>query len=50
MFYAEQVGLEEVYADIQHFHEVHGRLWEPAPLLGKLAHEGEGFSSLLANR
>ena len=44
MFYAEQVGLKEVYADIQHFHEVHGKLWEPAPLLKRLVKEGEGFS------
>ncbi len=43
MFYAEQVGLEEVYKDIQHFHEVHGKLWEPAPLLERLAGEGKGF-------
>ena len=46
MFYADQVGLREVYADIQHFHEVYGELWKSAPLLERLAGEGEGFSSL----
>ena len=46
MFYADQVGLKEVYADIQHFHEVHGKLWKSAPLLERLAGEEEGFSSL----
>ena len=46
MFYAEQVGLKEVVADIQQFHEVHGKLWEPAPLLKRLAEEGKEFSSL----
>ena len=46
IFYADQVGLKEVYADIQHFHEVHGKLWKSAPLLERLAGEGEGFSSL----
>ncbi len=43
MFYADQVGLKEVVIDIQHFHEVHGKLWEPAPLLKGLAEEEKGF-------
>ena len=46
MFYADQVGLEEVYKDIQHFREVHGKLWKSAPLLERLAREGDRFSSL----
>ena len=46
MFYADQVGLENVLADIQTFHEQHGDSWKPAPLLEKLAAEGKGFGEM----
>ncbi|MCW9032755.1 MAG: 3-hydroxyacyl-CoA dehydrogenase NAD-binding domain-containing protein [Rhodospirillales bacterium] len=46
MFYADQVGLKNVYADICKFQETHGDVWEPAPLLKKLAEEGKSFSDL----
>jgi 3-hydroxyacyl-CoA dehydrogenase len=43
MFYADQVGLKKVYADVAAFHTSHGEPWAPAPLLERLAKEGKGF-------
>ena len=43
MFYADQVGLKKVYADVAAFHTRHGEPWTPAPLLERLAKEGKGF-------
>jgi 3-hydroxyacyl-CoA dehydrogenase len=43
MFYADQVGLKKVYADVAAFHTQHGEPWTPAPLLERLAKEGKGF-------
>ncbi|MBX3176104.1 MAG: enoyl-CoA hydratase/isomerase family protein [Candidatus Hydrogenedentes bacterium] len=37
MHYAEGIGLDKVYARICAFHAEHGKLWEPAPLLARLA-------------
>jgi 3-hydroxyacyl-CoA dehydrogenase len=44
MFYADTVGLKKVYERILEFQEKHGELWEPAPLLKKLAEEGKTFA------
>jgi 3-hydroxyacyl-CoA dehydrogenase len=44
MFYADTVGLKKVYDRILEFQEQHGELWEPAPLLKKLAEEGKTFA------
>jgi 3-hydroxyacyl-CoA dehydrogenase len=44
MFYADTVGLKKVYDRICEFKETHGELWEPAPLLKKLAEEGKTFA------
>ncbi|PYE54139.1 3-hydroxyacyl-CoA dehydrogenase NAD-binding domain-containing protein [Deinococcus yavapaiensis] len=44
MFYADQVGLASVLADIRGFHERHGDTWKPAPLLETLAAEGKTFA------
>jgi 3-hydroxyacyl-CoA dehydrogenase len=44
MCYADTIGLDKVYARVAAFHEQHGALWEPAPLLAKLAREGGAFS------
>lgn len=41
MWYADTVGLKNVYQRICDFHARHGELWEPAPLLRRLA-EGSG--------
>jgi 3-hydroxyacyl-CoA dehydrogenase len=46
MWYADTVGLKKVYERIQQFHKEHGELWEPAPLLKRLAEEGKGFADL----
>lgn len=45
MHYADIVGLQRVYVRICEFHRQHGKLWEPAPLLEKLAAAGKTFSS-----
>src|SRR6195256_3155191 len=44
MWYADTVGLKEVYDRICEFHKQHGELWEPAPLLKRLVEEGKGFA------
>jgi 3-hydroxyacyl-CoA dehydrogenase len=44
MWYADTVGLKNVLARISEFHRQHGELWEPAPLLKRLAEEGKGFA------
>ena len=44
MFYADTVGLPEVYRRVKEFEAQHGELWEPAPLLKQLAEEGKTFS------
>ena len=41
MWYAGEVGLAEVYRRVCEFRERHGALWEPAPLLARLAGEGK---------
>ncbi|MGE0255904.1 MAG: 3-hydroxyacyl-CoA dehydrogenase NAD-binding domain-containing protein [Alphaproteobacteria bacterium] len=45
MFHADSVGLDRVLARVEEFHAVHGRLWEPAPLLVKLARENGKFTA-----
>ena len=44
MWYADTVGLKKVYDRITEFQRIHGELWEPAPLLKKLASEGRTFA------
>lgn len=44
MWYADTVGLRKVYDRVREFHQTHGELWEPAPLLKRLAEEGKGFA------
>src|SRR5665213_1758548 len=44
MWYADTVGLKNVYARVQDFHQRYGHLWEPAPLLKSLAEEGRSFA------
>jgi len=43
MFHADTVGLKAIHEDVAGFHRAHGPLWEPAPLLERLAGEGKGF-------
>ncbi len=44
MWYADAVGLKNVFAKVDEFHKHHGHLWEPAPLLRRLAAEGGTFA------
>ncbi|HKQ76579.1 MAG TPA: 3-hydroxyacyl-CoA dehydrogenase NAD-binding domain-containing protein [Blastocatellia bacterium] len=44
MWYADTVGLKKVYERVSQFREEHGELWEPAPLLKRLAEEGRTFA------
>ena len=44
MFYADTVGLKNVYAKVCEFHDKYGVEWEPAPLLKKLAEQGKTFN------
>ncbi len=47
MFYADTVGLANVLKRIEEFEFQHGSdLWSPAPLLTRLAAQGESFASL----
>jgi len=43
MWYANTVGLKKVYDKVEEFHQKHGFLWEPAPLLKRLALENGRF-------
>ena len=43
MWYANTVGLKKVYDRVCEFHAQHGELWEPAPLLKRLAEEDKSF-------
>jgi 3-hydroxyacyl-CoA dehydrogenase len=45
MWYADTVGLEKVYGRILEFREKHGEIWEPAPLLKRLAKQEKSFSN-----
>jgi 3-hydroxyacyl-CoA dehydrogenase len=44
MWYADAVGLKKVFDRVEEFHRRHGELWEPAPLLKRLAEEGKKFA------
>ena len=47
MFWADQIGLENILADIKGFQQEYGgAIWEPAPLLERLVAEGKTFASL----
>jgi len=44
MWYADTVGLKKVYDRVSEFHQQHGELWQPAPLLKQLAEQGKPFA------
>ena len=44
MWYADTIGLKKVYDRILEFHQQHGKIWEPAPLLKQLAEQGRAFA------
>jgi 3-hydroxyacyl-CoA dehydrogenase len=50
MWYADTVGLKNVYARVREFQLRYGHLWEPAPLLQRLAEAGSTFADWDAAR
>ncbi len=44
MWHADTVGVQKVYQRICEFHQQHGELWAPAPLLQRLAETGKTFA------
>jgi 3-hydroxyacyl-CoA dehydrogenase len=48
MWYADTVGLRKVYERVCEFQKQHGALWEPAPLLKRLAEQGKRFAEFEA--
>jgi len=44
MWYADTVGLKRIYDRVREFHKQFGDVWEPAPLLRRLAEEGSTFA------
>jgi 3-hydroxyacyl-CoA dehydrogenase len=44
MWHADTVGLQKVYRRICEFHQQHGELWTPAPLLRRLAESDKTFA------
>ena len=44
MWYADTVGLKRVYDRVREFHQQFGDVWEPAPLLQRLAAAGSTFA------
>jgi 3-hydroxyacyl-CoA dehydrogenase len=44
MWYADTVGLKQVYERVSEFQRQHGEIWHPAPLLKRLADEGKTFT------
>ena len=47
MWYADTVGLDQVYSRVRDFQERFGDHWVPAPLLARLAREGGTFAGLV---
>jgi 3-hydroxyacyl-CoA dehydrogenase len=45
MWYADEVGVDKVYARIQEFRKEFGPAWEPAPLLAQIAKSGGKFAT-----
>jgi 3-hydroxyacyl-CoA dehydrogenase len=46
MWYADTVGLKQIYDRVRQFEQQHGDLWTPAPLLKRLAESGKTFADL----
>jgi 3-hydroxyacyl-CoA dehydrogenase len=44
MWYADTVGLKQVLARLSEFRRQHGEIWQPAPLLVRLAEQGKTFA------
>jgi 3-hydroxyacyl-CoA dehydrogenase len=46
MFWADSVGLGEIYDKVCEYRESQGQFWEPSPLLTRLAKDRKSFSDL----
>jgi 3-hydroxyacyl-CoA dehydrogenase len=46
MFYADTLGIKQVYEKVVGYHERLGHYWEPAPLLADLARQNKSFANL----
>jgi 3-hydroxyacyl-CoA dehydrogenase len=46
MWYADTVGLAKVLERVRQFERQHGELWAPAPMLTRLAQDGNTFADL----
>jgi 3-hydroxyacyl-CoA dehydrogenase len=44
MWYADTVGLKQVYERVAEFQRQHGEIWQPASLLKRLAEQGKTFA------
>jgi 3-hydroxyacyl-CoA dehydrogenase len=44
MWYADTIGLKNVYERVSELYRQHGEIWQPAPLLQHLAEEGKAFA------
>jgi len=44
MWYADTVGLKQVFERVSEFQRQHGEIWQPAPLLKLLAGQGKTFA------
>ena len=44
MWYADEIGAAQVYADVTSFRERFGAQWEPSPLLAEIARSGKKFA------
>ena len=50
MFYADSVGLPKIYARVREFFSQHGKVWQPAALLERLAGSKGTFAALGAGK
>jgi len=50
MWYADTVGLKNVYERIREFQQRLGNWWEPAPLLQRLAEQGKTFAEFTSQQ
>ena len=50
MYWADTIGVREVYDRIAAWHQRHGERWAPAPLLRRLAESGTPLREAIANR
>lgn len=49
MFYADEIGLQQIHADMLKLQEKYGDEWQPAELLTQLAKENKGFKDFVAS-